>query len=281
MITDSIIIMAAGASSRMKKPSSINNLSKNQIKSADSKSKVLIEFGSEQKPFISYSISNIINSGFKNIYIITSEKASTFRNNYKDILKLDLSNCNIFFSIQYLAINRIKPLGTADAIFQTMEQFPQLKSQSFCVCNGDNLYSVESLKEIKNTLSKNAFIAYDKHGLKFSKKRISSFSIAKLDRENFLIDIIEKPSKILINNSLDGFGKIRVNMNLFKFEGEICYIFFKQCPINKIRKEKEITDVLKNMILDNKKHIMGISMYDNVLDLTSKNDIIEVQKHLL
>ena len=44
--------MAAGASSRMKKPSSINNLSKNQIKSADSKSKVLIEFGSEQKPFI-------------------------------------------------------------------------------------------------------------------------------------------------------------------------------------------------------------------------------------
>ena len=89
--------MAAGASSRMKKPSSINNLSKNQIKSADSKSKVLIEFGSEQKPFISYSISNIINSGFKNIYIITSEKASTFRNNYKDILKLDLSNCNFFF----------------------------------------------------------------------------------------------------------------------------------------------------------------------------------------
>lgn len=272
--------MAAGASSRMKKPSSINNLSKNQIKSADSKSKVLIEFGSEQKPFISYSIINILNSGFKNIYIITSEKASSFRNNYKDILKLDLSNCNIFFSIQYLAINRLKPLGTADAIFQTMEQFPQLKSQSFCVCNGDNLYSVESLKEIKNTLSKNAFIAYDRDGLKFSKKRISSFSIVTTDKENFLVDIIEKPSEILINNSLDVFGKIRVSMNLFKFEGEICYTFFKSCPINKIRNEKEIADVLKNMILDNKKNISAIFKYDNVLDLTSKKDIIEVQKYL-
>ncbi len=279
-MTNSIIIMAAGASSRMKKPISIDNLSKNQIKSANSKSKVLIEFGSEQKPFISYSISNIIKSGFKNIYIITSEKASSFRNNYKDILKMDLSNCNIFFSIQYLPVGRTKPLGTADAIFQTVEQFPHLKSQSFCVCNGDNLYSIESLKEIKNTLSKNAFIAYDRDGLKFSKKRISSFSIVTMDKENYLVDIIEKPREFLIDNSLDVFGKIRVSMNLFKFEGEICYTFFKHCPTNKIRNEKEIADVLKNMILDNKKHILGISKYDNVLDLTSKKDIIEVQKYL-
>ena len=69
-------------------------------------------------------------------------------------------------------------------------------------------------------------------------------------------------------------------MNLFKFEGEICYTFFKNCPINKIRNEKEIADVLKNMILDNKKNILGIFKYDNVLDLTSKKDIIEVQKYL-
>mgnify|MGYP000607064174 CR=1 FL=1 len=38
-------------------------------------------------------------------------------------------------------------------------------------------------------------------GLKFPKERISSFSIAKLDKENLLIDIIEKPNKSIINKS--------------------------------------------------------------------------------
>jgi|TARA_B110000259_G_scaffold117943_1_gene134195 glucose-1-phosphate adenylyltransferase len=280
MMTDSIIIMAAGASSRMKQPSFENELSKEQIESANSKSKVLIEFGRESKPFISYLILNIINSGFKNIYIVSSEDASFFRNNFNDILKMDLNNCNIYFSVQYLPINRKKPLGTADAVFQTMEQFPILKYQSFCVCNGDNLYSVNSLKEIKSTLSKNAFIAYDKQGLKFSKERISSFAIAKIDNKNFLIDIIEKPDKQMVNKSKDSLGKIRVSMNLFKFDGEICYTFFKNCRVNNTRNEKEIPDVLKKMIVDNKKNIKALLMNDDVLDLTSKNDIIGLHKYL-
>ncbi len=272
--------MAAGASSRMKASVDSTILTESQIESANSKSKVLIEFGTESKPFISYSISNMIKSGFNNIYIVTGENAHYFRDNFKDLLKIDLKKCNVKFSIQYLQTNRSKPLGTADAIFQTMEQYPNLKSQSFCVCNGDNLYSIESLKKIKSTKSKNAFIAYDRDGLKFPKERISSFSIAKLDKENLLIDIIEKPNKLIINKSLDSLGKIRVSMNLFKFNGEDSFSFFKNCPINKKRNEKEIPDVLKQMILKKNKNILGIPVFENVLDLTSKKDIMEIYKYL-
>lgn len=272
--------MAAGASSRMKTSVDSTILTESQIESANSKSKVLIEFGTESKPFISYSISNMIKSGFNNIYIVTSENAHYFRDNFKDLLIIDLKKCNVKFSIQYLQTNRSKPLGTADAIFQTMEQYPNLKSQSFCVCNGDNLYSIESLKKIKSTKSKNAFIAYDRDGLKFPKERISSFSIAKLDKENLLIDIIEKPNKSIINKSLDSLGKIRVSMNLFKFHGEDSFSFFKNCPINKKRNEKEIPDVLKQMILKKNKNILGIPVFENVLDLTSKKDIMEIYKYL-
>jgi len=279
-MTDSIIIMAAGLSSRMKKSQYNKKLSWEQEMSANYKSKVLIEFGIESRPFISYSISNIINSGFKNIYIVTSEESSLFRNKFKDILKIDLKKCNIFFSIQYKDKNRTKPLGTADAIYQTMEQFPVLKLQSFCVCNGDNLYSKESLTEIKSNLFKNAFIAYDRAGLKFNKKRISSFSIVEMDKKNFLVDIIEKPGAILINKFLDTFGKITVSMNLFKFDGTVSYPFFKDCPINNTRNEKEIADVLKNMILEKNVKILGIPRNENVIDLTSKKDIILVQKYL-
>ncbi|MAU63263.1 MAG: nucleotidyltransferase [Flavobacteriaceae bacterium] len=272
--------MAAGASSRMKASVDSKILTESQIESANTKSKVLIEFGTKSKPFISYSISNMIKSGFNKIYIVTSKDAHYFRNNFNDLLKIDLTKCDINFSVQYLPTNRSKPLGTADAIFQTMEQYPNLKSKSFCVCNGDNLYSVKSLKKIKSTKSNNAFIAYDRNGLNFSKERISSFSIAKLDEENKLIDIIEKPNKEIIKKSFDKSGKIRVSMNLFKFHGEESFSFFKNCPINKKRNEKEIPDVLKKMISKNNKSITGIPMSENVLDLTSKTDIIEIHKRL-
>ena len=272
--------MAAGASSRMKKPTIDNSLSSEKVKEANNKSKALIEFGKKSIPFISYLLKNIIYSGFKNIYIATSENDTYFRKNFQDILKIDLSKSNIFFSIQYIPINRKKPFGTADAILQTMNQFPELKNNLFCVCNGDNLYSKQALIKIRKTKFKNAFIAYDREGLKFSKKRISSFAIAKIDNKNFLIDIIEKPDKQMVNKSKDSLGKIRVSMNLFKFDGEICYTFFKNCRVNNTRNEKEIPDVLKKMIVDNKKNIKALLMNDDVLDLTSKNDIIGLHKHL-
>lgn len=275
-MTDSIIIMAAGASSRMKKPINNSKLSNAQIEAANSKSKVLIEFGREKKPFISYLISNIIQAGFKKIYIVTSEKADFFRNNFK----IESKEVIINFSIQYISKARVKPLGTADAVLQTLDQFPLLKSISFCVCNGDNLYSAQSLFKIRKSKAINAFIAYDRDGLNFSKDRISSFAIAKMDNNNFLIDIIEKPELEIINKSLDKTGKIRVSMNLFKFNGNQSFKFFKNCPINDSRNEKEIPDVLKNMISEDSKSVLGIPISDSVLDLTSKTDILELEKHL-
>ena len=101
-----------------------------------------------------------------------------------------------------------------------------------------------------------------------------------MDKKNFLVDIIEKPGAILINEYLDTFGKITVSMNLFKFDGTVSYPFFKDCPINNTRNEKEIADVLKNMILEKNVKILGIPRNENVIDLTSKKDIILVQKYL-
>ena len=275
-MTNSIIIMAAGASSRMTKPVKNIKLSIDQIDAANSKSKVLIEFGSEKKPFISYLISNAVKSGFKYIYIVISEKADIFRNN----INFKSNEANIKFSIQYLPNNRIRPLGTADAVLQTLNQFPVLKSTSFCVCNGDNLYSIKSLSKIRLSEAENAFIAYNRDGLNFSEKRISSFAVIKMNENNFLEDIIEKPEIELINEYLDNSGKVRVSMNLFKFSGAYSFKFFENCPLNDLRDEKEIPDVLKNMILKKPNSVLGIPISDTVLDLTSKNDILEVQKYL-
>ena len=278
-MTKSIIIMAAGASSRMKKSAAPKDLSRKHSNSAQSKNKVLIEFGSNSKPFISFLIKNVIESGFEKIYVVTSESAYFFRENFNKILKIDFKKYKINFSIQYIHPGRIKPMGTSDAICQTMEQFPNLKSESFCVCNGDNIYTVESLKKIRSVKYNYAFIAYDKDGLGFSNEKISSFSIVSLNNKNHLVDIIEKPKTNSLNKFIDSLGKIRVNMNLLKFQADDSFYLFKNCPINKKRNEKEIADVLKLLIRDKKK-VFGIPVFQNVYDLTSKNDIIKIQKIL-
>ena len=63
MITDSIIIMAAGLSSRMKKNISSDKINNNQKIIADTKSKSLIGFGLQSKPFI-YKVRRCLDKGY-------------------------------------------------------------------------------------------------------------------------------------------------------------------------------------------------------------------------
>tara|TARA_B100001057_G_scaffold211771_2_gene212194 strand:+ start:1257 stop:2090 length:834 start_codon:yes stop_codon:yes gene_type:complete len=276
MISDSIIVMAAGASTRMKN-SNFQNKSIDYQQTVDSnKSKSLIRFGKESKPFISFLISNISNSGFKNIYIVVPENLKKYFNQrVKKELKIKIN-----LSFQLVPKNRSKPLGTADAVYQTMQQFPELKLKPFCICNGDNLYSIASLKKIRLSKFNYAFIAYDSKGLEFSQKKISSFSVIQLDKENRLVSIIEKPPVKLMPKFVDKNGKIRINMNLIKFSAKSSFDFFRECPLNEKRNEKEISDVILNIVKYKKNYFHGITVFEHVPDLTCKSDILVVAKYL-
>jgi len=279
MITDSIIIMAAGLSSRMKKNLTSSKINHNQKIIADTKSKSLISFGIKSKPFINFLISNIYDSGFRNIYLVVPENSNDFQNYFFKSSE-SYVGCEIKFATQAVPKKRKKPLGTSDAVFQAMEQFPELKSKPFCVCNGDNLYSIKSFKKIRLSKFDYAFIAYEREGLKFDEKKVSSFSVTKLDSKNRLIDIIEKPTIGKRHFKLVKGDKIRVNMNLLKFAAESSYYFFESCPINQRRDEKEISDVILSIVRSNENHFYGISISEHVPDLTSKNDIQFVEKFL-
>ena len=279
MISDSIIVMAAGASTRMKN-SNFQNKSINYKQTIDSnKSKSLIGFGKELKPFISFLISNISNSGFKNVYIVVPENSEYFKKYFNQRVKKELK-IKINLSFQLVPKNRSKPLGTADAVYQTMQQFPELKLKPFCICNGDNLYSIASLKKIRLSKFNYAFIAYDSKGLEFSQKKISSFSVIQLDKENRLVNIIEKPPVKLIPKFVDKNGKIRINMNLIKFSAKSSFDFFRECPLNEKRNEKEISDVILNIVKYKKNYFHGITVFEHVPDLTCKSDILVVAKYL-
>jgi glucose-1-phosphate adenylyltransferase len=278
---DNLIILAGGMSSRMKKPSHSNSVSKETENQANVRSKSLISVGNEGRPLMDYLLYNAKNAGYKNIYIVINEKGGLFKEYYgKHIANNNFNGLNVSYAIQYIPKNRVKPFGTSDAVFQALEQFPELKSQQFTVCNSDNLYSEKSLKELRETDCINAFISYNRDDLEFSLEKILSFAIVHLDSENYLKSIIEKPSAEIAENYKDEFGKIRVSMNIFKLDGNIMYSYLKNCPVHETRKEKELPTAILNMVKENTKAVIGIPLSEHVPDLTAKDDIIIIKEYL-
>jgi len=277
MINDSLIILAAGLSSRMKKSVSSKNLSKRSIEQANSRDKGLIGIDKNGRPLIHYLLINAKIAGFKVIYLVIGQNSDSFKS-YFDENKYD--GLDIEFAVQYLEKNKLKPSGTADALFQAITQFPILKSSNFCVCNSDNLYSAKALRSIRSTSFSNAFISYDKSFLNFSSAKVSSFSILKLNKNGYLVNILEKPSTKDFDLFKDNGGKIRVSMNLFKFNGSVFYDYLKNCPFDVLRNEKELPTAVLNLAKDQPCSVYGIPFEEHVPDLTSKDDIIVLNKLL-
>lgn len=274
-----LILLAGGSSSRMKKEITTEILTEKQRTEANKRSKGLITIGNSNRPFLDFLLLNAQKAGYTNIYMVIGEEGALFRELYGVHKHSDFKNLNIIFATQYIPKNRQKPLGTADAVWQTIEQFPELNTQSYTVCNSDNLYSYKALYALRETPFLNAFISYERDALLFSSERIARFALTKLDAENTLVDIVEKPAIENITNYKDSEGKLRVSMNIFKFNGQLAYRFFKNCPIHPERQEKEIPKVLLQMIAHAIK-IKGIPFAEHVPDLTSKKDITIVEEYV-
>ena len=278
---DNLIILAGGASSRMKKQVTVANLSEEEIAQANERSKGLIGVGPNGRPLLDFLLLNAKKAGYKNIYIIIGEQGDLFKEFYgSKNSNNDFNGLTISFATQYIPEGRIKPFGTADALFQATEQYPELNSQEYTVCNSDNLYSTEALYALRKTTSPNAFISYNRDALEFPLERISRFAIAKLSENNQLLDILEKPTADVLENYKDAEGKLRVSMNAFKFNGELLYPYLKNCPVHPERDEKELPTVLLNALKEHPDTTLGIPFSEHVPDLTAKEDIAEVKAYL-
>ncbi|MDX5584645.1 MAG: sugar phosphate nucleotidyltransferase [Aureibaculum sp.] len=276
-----LVILAGGISSRMKKENSNPKINKEEVAQANERSKGLIGVGPDNRPLLDYLLYNAKKAGYKNIYIIIGEQGGMFKDFYgKKRKKNNFNGLNISFAIQYIPKGREKPFGTADALLQAVEQYPELNSDSYTVCNSDNLYSVEVLYRLRETKSPNAFISYDRDALDFSSERISRFALTKLDENNLLLDIVEKPSSTIVDKYRDAQGKLRVSMNIFKLSGQMVYKYLRNCPIHPERNEKELPSMLLNLLKDYPNSVIGIPFSEHVPDLTEKKDIAVVKKYL-
>lgn len=278
---NNLLILAGGASSRMKKSVATKNLSEVEVKKANTRSKALLGFGKKDRPILDFLLLNAEKAGYNNVVIIINENGELFKEFYGNKTRNNpFNSLSISFATQHIPEDREKPFGTADAVSQAIEQYPELLNGAFTVCNSDNLYSVEALIALRETKASNAFISYDRDGLNFPMEKIERFALVLLDSNQNLIDIIEKPSKENINRYQDSSGKFRVSMNIFKFTGNEIFPFLKNCPINPIRNEKELPTAILNMCKSQSFNMNGIPFNEHVPDLTSKEDIAIMKTYL-
>ena len=267
-----IVIMAAGVSSRMKNSSVPKNISEELIKQSNQRVKGFIQVGNQKEPIIYFIVNNCIKAGIRDFFIILSDNSNEFQEYLKSIEKKLSINIKFGFQDFY---GKLKPMGTADALFQLINQYPELKKKRFLVCNSDNLYSIKAIKLLLNESNYNSMIAYDYDCLEFTEERLSSFSILRI-KDNFLERIIEKPDLDIVKN----YNKKYVSMNIFSFIGDQVFRYFKDCPINIERGEKEISTALQNMITDNDKSMIVFPLCEHVPDLTLKEDINKINRYL-
>ena len=267
----SLLILAGGSSSRMKRSLESVKLSEDTKNIALKVHKSLIPLGKTEKPLLYYLLKNAKAAGYQKIYLITSPENEAFHDfidsNVSEYLPLN-------FVLQYLPEGRKKPLGTADALAQAMAQYPELKSNSFTICNGDNLYSVKALSLLReNREAPHALISYSRSGLQFPDQRISKFAVMAIDKENYLENIIEKPEPQVLEKYRDVYGEIRVSMNVFSFDGASIDQYIRDCPIHPLRQEKELPEAVRNFVKDHPKQFITIPVSEHLPDLTAADDI--------
>ncbi len=276
-----LVILAAGASSRMKKSPAGKGISSADAQQANSRSKGLISVGNQGRPLLDYILYNAYKAGYRRIVLVVGEDYSAFQRFYgAQRANNAFHGLSISYAIQHIYPGRQKPFGTADAVLQALEQYPDLQSGFFTVCNSDNLYSINALRKLRQTESPNALILYDRNGLKFSPERILKFALMAVDSQFKLEKIIEKPLVSEVENYRDKTGIVRVSMNIFKFAGSLIYSSLQNCPVTPGRDEKEIPTAIMNMLQENPGSVLGIPLNEHVPDLTEKRDIAAMRKYL-
>ena len=276
-MTQSLLIMAAGTSSRMKLSIS-KNIGSFATEQANIRTKGLIEIGEDGKPLLYYLLRNAQEAGYKTIYLITAADATFFSSTIRSLP--NLNQLRFVFVTQHIPKGRIKPLGTADAVFQALEQFSELKTKNFSVCNSDNLYTVNAFRKLRSIQLGSGLIAYDSDFLNFSKEKIAGFALLVFNMDFYLESIIEKPAALDFKKAANNNGKVYISMNAFTFEGNVLYSFLRDCPINLDRDEKELPTALLNMIQAHPTSVKGIPMQEHVPDLTTKKDLLLLADYL-
>ncbi len=259
----------------------LENVDATLIDQANSLTKGMIGVGEGGKSLIDYLLSNAHMAGFTDILLLLHPDDTVTQPYYEQLVATNQAwDMTFSFARQTIPADRLKPAGTADAVYQALAQHPAWQQGRFVICNSDNLYSVTALNRLWDSEQANALISYERDALEFPAERIKAFALIETDADGFLTDIIEKPTDQEADAVLAAQGRLGVSMNLFVMDAATMFPILKETPFHPVRNEKELPT---SVSLYGKQHGRGfftIPLAEHVPDLTSKTDLAVVQDYL-
>ena len=262
-IENPVIILAAGASSRMKKA---EGFSESTTEEVTTRPKAMLRVGKDNTPFLDLLIRRIQNEGSNCIVVVIGEHDKISRKYFEEN---PIEGVEIRFVVQTIPPDRSKPLGTSQAVQIALENNRDLQRHSVVVCNGDNMPPENSFSEIFNDPC--AMLAYDSGALNLPDDRVSAFAIVSVTEDGKLDEIIEKPKRELIPSFVQSDGVLRVSMNTFRMQFNNLLKAVQNCPLSE-RDEKELPIAIGIWNKKNPNQITAIPFSGEFLDLTHPSD---------
>jgi glucose-1-phosphate thymidylyltransferase/glucose-1-phosphate adenylyltransferase len=278
-----LLILAGGMASRMKKALSEENsdLDPKLVAQANAVTKGMIQVGKNGKTLIDYQLYNAHLAGIEEVMLLLHPTDNVSQEYCESLMAKDATwGIQIVFARQQIPVDRVKPAGTSDAVYQALSQHADWQMGRVIVCNSDNLYSVNALKTLWASEVPQALISYHRDSLLYPEERISAFALIRTDAKGYLLEIIEKPTKEQADELMAKQGRLGVSMNVFVFEASTFLPYLAKTPFHPVRNEKELPTSVVMFGEGEGKGFFAIPLAENVPDLTSKEDILVMQKYL-
>ncbi|MGW8256990.1 MAG: nucleotidyltransferase family protein [Thermoguttaceae bacterium] len=261
---DKLVVLARGLGTRMRRADDSAAVDNTQAAVANTGIKALIPIASG-RPFLDYVLSSVADAGYRQVCLVIGPEQEAIRSYYSG---LDARRLSFSFACQE------EPKGTADAV-AAAESFSA--GDPITVINSDNLYPAEALRALRQQPGFGVAL-FDRDAMlsgNVPEERIQRFAIAKIDGQNCLQQIIEKPDAAV----LEAMEKpIWLSMNCWRFGPSIFEAARAIKPSS--RGEFEIPDAVQYVINTLKEPFHVALVQSPVLDLTSRGDIARVEKLL-
>jgi len=258
------VVLARGKGTRMQRAGTAATVTPEQTRIADAGLKAMIPF---RRPFLDYVLSGLADAGCRRVCLVIGPEHETIRDYYQRVRVPE--RIEVSFAVQREA------RGTADAVLSAQ---PFAGHDPFLAINADNYYPIPALRALA-ALDGSGLVAFRRATLieesNIDPDRIRNFALLTIDAHGNLSDIVEKPDA----DAADRLGdRATVSMNCWRFGPAI----FDACRAiaPSPRGELELPTAVRHAMHVLHERFRAIPVDGGVLDLSRRDDIVEVERRL-
>ena len=260
------VVLARGLGTRMRQADVA--LDAVQAAAADRGIKAMMPIGAGGRPFLDFILSALADAGYTEVCLVVGPDHQAMRDHYQGVRA---SRLRITFAVQ------AEPRGTADALLAAE---PFAAGEDVLVMNGDNYYPIEALRALR-LLHSAGTVLFDADALvresNIPEERLRAFAIGKVDRDDVLIDLIEKPDEDTWR-AHDASGEpVLISMNCWRLPPAI--FDFCRTLTPSARGELELPQAIHQAIVAGVR-LRVVRSTQGVLDLSRRADIASVASRL-